>query len=165
MSGAFDHDGRALKVATARLVKDAGGIEAAASLLGKGKSVVGRWVNVHDGEHFINLRDLRELEVHAPAPVVTAALSRLAGGVFVPLPHAPWGEDTLPMQVLTLAQELGDVSHKITDGLRDGALSPDEAQAALDELHQLDMASARLRLMLEALARPEASEPKLRGVG
>lgn len=141
-----------IKRASERLVKSVGGIEAAASILGKGHSTVGRWVNRNDADYSMPLADARELEANAPEPLITMALARLAGGVFFALPQAIGCDDALPAQVMLLVKELGDVSGAIGAALADGVVTPSEASAALEQLHELDTASAKLRAMLTALA-------------
>lgn len=141
---------RQLKAATKRLVTSLGGIEAAAPIIGKSKSTVGRWTNKHDSD-FINLADLHELEDNAEAPVVTACLARLAGGVFIPLPMMPGSSDALPMQIMDLLQQAGELSASIREGLGDGEFSGDDAEDALTQLHDVERCVAALRLALTTM--------------
>lgn len=141
-----------IKRATELLVKSVGGIEPAAALLGKSASAVGRWTNKNDAEYSIPVAEMAELEANAPSALVTRALCRLAGGVFVPLPQAPGCDSALPLTVMELASELGQVSGKISEGLSDdGVLDDAEIDAVLRELDDHDAVSARLRLTLEAM--------------
>lgn len=144
-------EGLQLKRASELLVKSLGGIEAVASLVGKGSSTVGRWVNRNDGESWINLRDLREAEANAPEPLVTMALCRMAGGIFVP--HVCHGADegSLAGLVMLLSKELGDVAGSIAAALADGEVSPCEADRALRELDEMARAQAQLRAVLESI--------------
>lgn len=146
-----------IKRATELLVKSLGGIEAAAPIIGKGKSTVGRWTNKNDDES-INVLDLRELEANADAPLVTAVLARLAGGVFIPLPQMPGSADALPMQVMELAKELGELSESVRQGLGDGSFDAADAQKALDELHDVERCTARLRLALSGISDSKVTE-------
>lgn len=145
-----------LKRAVELLVRSAGGIEAVASLLGKGKSVVGRWTNRNDEEHSINLADLRELEANAPEPLVTIALARMAGGVFVPHIDLSADEGTVPFLAMQLAKELGDVTGEIALAMADGAISAREAEGVLAQLDELDTKSAQLRAAMKRIGEAEA---------
>lgn len=152
-------EGLQLKRASELLVKSLGGIEAAAGLLGKGASTVGRWVNRNDPDHFVNLRDLRELEANAPEPLVTITLCRMAGGVFVPnIDHAA-DEGTLAGMVMQLSKELGDVSGTVAKALADGVVTSAEAEAALEQLDDLNRVGAQLRTALQSIRgdKPEES--------
>lgn len=147
-------DRRRLKRATELLVKSVGGIEAAASILEKGSSTVGRWTNKND-DSFINVADLQHLEDVADGPpLVTVELARLAGGVFIPLPQMPGSADQLPMQVMEIIQEMGQFSEQIRNGLGDGHFGREDAESALAELHDVEACVARLRLALQAIAEP-----------
>lgn len=144
-----------LKRASEVLVKSLGGIEHAASLLNKGKSVVGRWVNRNEPDHWFNLRDLREAEANAPDPVVTKALCRMAGGVFVPNVDLGADEGTLGFFVMRMAKELGDVSGEIAAALADGVVDPGEAARALGQLEELTACCAQLRGVLMQISNGE----------
>jgi hypothetical protein len=139
---------RALKLATGELVQSLGGIEGAAVSLEKGKSVVGRWVNRNDPEHFINLADLVALELLAPRPVVTELLCKLAGGLFVPHVDLAADEGSLSWLVMQLSKELGELSGNVASALADGRVTEAEATAAEADLDDLDRASQRLRAAL-----------------
>lgn len=147
-----------LKRATEKLVKSVGGIEAAASIVGKGKSTVGRWVNKDDAEHFINLADLHELEANSRVPSVTEALARMAGGVFIALPQMPGATDALPMHIMQIVKEFGELSERIREGMGDGDFSDRDARAALDELHDVERCLAELRLALTTMAESKPAQ-------
>lgn len=144
-------EGLQLKRASELLVKSLGGIEAVAALVGKGSSTVGRWVNRNDADSWINLRDLREAEANAPEPLVTMALCRMLGGVFVP--HVCHGADegTLAGLVMQLSKELGDVAGSIAMALADGEVSAAEAERGLRELDDMARVQAQLRGVLESI--------------
>jgi len=145
-----DARARALKLATGELVGWLGGIEGAAVSIEKGKSVVGRWVNRADADHFINIADLVALELIAPRPVVTELLCKMAGGIFVPHIDLSADRGTLGFLVMQLSKELGELSGKMAAALADGVVTDAEAMAAEAELDDLDRVSAQLR---SALAR------------
>lgn len=145
-------DGRRLKLATRELVRACGGIECAAADLGKGKSTVHRWTDPHDGEHLINIGDVALLEAVAAAPVVTAQLARMAGGVFVPLPDCAADPETLAGMVLELTGQLGAISTEMRASLADdGEVDAKEAAALLALVEQHDAIAAQLRLTLRAI--------------
>ena len=136
---------KALKLATADLVHQLGGIEGAAVSIEKGKSVVGRWANRTDADHFINVADLVSLELLAARPVVTELLCKLNGGLFVP--HVDHGADegTLAWLVMCLSKELGELSGAMAEALADGSVTGGEADSALAQLDDLDRVSSQLR--------------------
>ena len=143
---------RALKQATGELVHVLGGIEGAAASIEKGKSVVGRWANRSDADHFINVADLVALELLAPRPVVTELLCKLAGGIFVPHVDLAADEGSLAWMVMQLSKELGDVSGQMAGALADGRVTPAEATASREQLRDLFEVARRLDA---ALARIE----------
>ena len=148
---------RALKIATGALVGKVGGIEAAASLVERGKSTVHRWTDRNDAEHFISVRDVAALEELGGDAPVTRLLCKLAGGLFVP--HLDMGADEgspawLAMQ---LAQRLGQVSGEIARGLADdGLINRAEAERVEILLDEHDKVSAQLRSALRAIREAEA---------
>lgn len=157
-----DARGRALKLATGELVQALGGIEGAAASLEKGKSVVGRWANRADPDHFINIADLVALELLSPRPVVTELLCKMAGGLFVPHVDLAADEGSLAWMVMQLSKELGDVSGEMAGALADGQVTAREAGAALAQLDDLDRVSQRLR---GALARIESDGARIEADG
>ncbi|NBW12163.1 MAG: hypothetical protein EBR82_29450 [Caulobacteraceae bacterium] len=147
-----DARARALKLATGELVGSLGGIEGAAASLEKGKSVVGRWANRNDPDHFINVADLVNLELIAPRPVVTEQMCKLLGGLFVPHVDLAADEGSLSWLVMQLSKELGQLSGEIANALADGMVTDTEASAAEGHLqdlmrvgHQMASALAQIR--------------------
>lgn len=162
---ALTTDEQRLKEATKALQRAAGGVEVCGEITGTGKSQHGNYQNQHAPD-FITVDRVAKLEAvtHGSPhhPQITRLLCRLAGGIFVPLPEANGTEDALSGLTLTLAAELGDVSAEIRRGLADdGMISPAEAMCVLEELDQLDRASAQLRMLLVRIAE---AKPELRSV-
>lgn len=140
---------RSLKNATAELVALLGGIEGAGATLERGKSVVGRWANRSDLEHWIGIADLAALEAVAGRAVVTELLCKLAGGLFVPHIDLAADEGSVGWLVMRLSKELGDVSGSIAEAYSDdGDIDGPEAAAALAQLDDVDTVSAQLRAVL-----------------
>lgn len=144
-------EGLQLKRATELLVKSIG-LEAAASLIVPEKSQVQRYYDRNSGQ-WIKLNDLRELEANAPEPLVTMALCRLAGGVFVPNIDLAADEGTLAGMVMQLSKELGDVAGKVGMALADGVVTHGEAEGCLRELDDLARVTSQLRGALESIRR------------
>jgi hypothetical protein len=143
---------RLLKVAAAELVHQVGGIEAAAATLERGKSGVGRWVNRSEPDHSIPVHELARLEQIADRPVLTEALCRLAGGIFVPHINAGADEGSAEWIAMTLAKELGDVSGAIATALADDRrIDAAEARGVLIQLEDLERGAAQLRAHMERL--------------
>lgn len=142
---------REIKLATADLVDELHGLEAAAGLIGRGKSHLHRCTSVNDAESFLNLADAAELERRSTAKPVTRALCRLAGGVFLPLPEDFGDGSALPLQVMQLAQELGDVSAAVRSALENGVIDKGEAAETEREIDQLIDAAVRARATVRRL--------------
>lgn len=145
-------EGLQLKRATELLI-DSIGAKTAAGVTGRGLSTVYRWADRNAPNDFISLRDLRELEANAPEPLVTMALCRMAGGVFVPHIDLAADEGTLAGMVMQLSKELGDVAGKVSMALADGVVTPGEAEGCLRELDDMARLQAQLRAMLESIGR------------
>lgn len=116
-----------LKAASSDLVGAAHGIEAAADLLGKGKSTIGRWANINDEDYSMPVDAVAALERVTRGtpgwPQMTSELCRLAGGVFIPLPDAGGSDGELRAGVMHLSAELGDVAREIDEALGDGKIT------------------------------------------
>lgn len=148
-----------LKRATRAAVEAVGGLELAAGEISIGKSQLGRCQSINDGDT-LSLRDalaLDEITLGAGGPFILRAMGRLLGHAVVALPDV---EDSagIAMSMIDLTAQLGDLSHAIADALGDGTVSRGEAQRALQELHEMLEAGARLSLLLSALAYPEACD-------
>jgi hypothetical protein len=128
---------RAIKLAARELVHAVGGQEAAAQLIGKSQSQVQRCCSINDDSNFLNARDIGVLEQYAPRPLVTMALAKLAGGVFLALPDPAIDQEDLALKIVNIADELGDVSHVVRDALKDAHVDSDEAEEVERELDQL----------------------------
>lgn len=138
-----------LKVAARDLVGAAHGIEAAADILGKGKSTVARWQSINDEDYSMPIDAVAALEAvtHGTigAPQVTRELCRLAGGVFVPLPDSGGTDGELRQGVMHLSAELGDVAREIDRALGDGRVSPREESAIHRQIDELIAKAVELK--------------------
>lgn len=138
-----------LKAASSDLVRAAGGIEDAAELLSRGKSTIGRYVNINDEDYSMPIDAVAALErvTHGSLghPQVTAELCRLAGGVFVPLPDAAGGNGELRAGVMHLSAELGDVARGIDCALRDDTVCVREETAIHRQIDDLIAKACELK--------------------
>lgn len=142
---------RLLKAATGELVALLGGIEGAGATLERGKSVVGRWVNRNDAEHWIGIADVAALESVAGRAVVTELLCKLAGGLFVPHIDLAADEGSVGWLVMRLSKELGEVSGVVADAGADGEIDAGEAASGLAQLDDVDKVSAQLRAVFNRI--------------
>jgi len=155
-----------LKAASSDLVGAVHGVEAAADLVGKGKSTIGRYSNINDEDYWMPIDVIAALErvTHGTPghPQVTRELCRLAGGVFVPLPQADLGSDDLRAAVMQLFSEMGDVSREIDRSLAgDGRISAKEAEAINREIEDLFARGIELKQAVTmAAARDGAAKQK-----
>lgn len=144
--------GRALKLATGQLVGAMGGIEAAASLLDRGKSTVHRWTDRNDVEHYINVRDAVRAQELTARHDLTSVICKLAGGLFVPHLDIAAEEGSPAWLAMQLAQRLGQVSGEIANALADdGRIDSGEALRVIAQLDDHDRVSAQLRAALESV--------------
>jgi hypothetical protein len=119
MSGLSKRE-RELKLASADLFDDAvGKYELAGEAIGLQKSQAHRCCSPNDDSSFFNLRHIAAMERRAARPLVTMALARQAGGVFIRLPEDFGDASGLPMQVVGIVKEVGDVADALREGLAD----------------------------------------------
>jgi hypothetical protein len=140
-----------LKQASRELTDSLGGIVASAEEIGKSKTVVGRNVNRNDEDFFFNLIDAARLEELAEKPFVTMAMARLAGGVFVALPETEVDATGLREKILTITEELGDVSAVTREALLDEKVKSCEADRIIKELDDLIERAVEMRESVAAL--------------
>lgn len=147
---ALDTAGIALKATSFKVVKALGGEKNAGFFLGQSHQVIQRKADKHCAERWFNLREVAELEAHAPEPLLTRLLCHLAGGTFVPLLSGACDDSALSGKIMEIVAEVGDVSRKIGEGLAgDGELDADECRDSLAEQAQLETRVAELRMLLE----------------
>lgn len=146
--------GRALSAATRVALKAAGGLKVGAAATGLSTTHLSRCACQHHSDS-LTLRDAVAIDAHGLArkgrAVLLATQAKLLGFVLVALPAAAEDGDGLMRSVLELTQELGDVAAAVGAGVRDGQVDSDEARAVLEQLDDLDRASAELRLKLRKL--------------
>ncbi|MAQ30902.1 MAG: hypothetical protein CL950_13240 [Erythrobacter sp.] len=157
---------RDLKIATADLVDELHGYEAAASYIDRSKSVVHRWASDQDREKFLPLRFVPELERRAGRPFITIALAKMAGGVFIRLPEDFGDASGLPMQVVALVKEVGDVADALREGLADDDRLDHAELAKIErELDELIDKAAQGRAQVRAMQGKAAAPVGVAAVG
>jgi hypothetical protein len=147
-----------------KLVERVGGVEAAALFCRLGKSQLSDCQNPNVAA-FLPGDVIEELEAVAGEPVYTAGLADMADHVLLPKLDAGEDSDGLASSVIALTDELGDVAREIRSALRDRKVEPPEARRALEQLAELERASAALRRKLQRLAEPDEGVRPLREVG
>lgn len=156
-----------LKAAAKDLVGAVGGIEAAADVLGKGKTTIGRWVNINDEDYSMPVEAVAALErvTHGTPghPQVTRELCRLAGGVFVPLPDGVASNGELRAGVMHLSSELGDVAREIDKALGDGKVCVREETAIHRQIDDLIAKAVELKQAVTLSVDRDAGGTRRRG--
>ena len=151
-------DEQTLANATKRAIQAADGLEVCSRETGLSTSQLSRCCSPFQRDS-LTLRDAVTIESISHGkdghPHILNALARIMGGVFVPLPVGNTDHAGLVQSVMDLTAELGDVAQSITSGLRDNEFTPGEAQVALEQLQDLDRASAALRMKLNAFAQTD----------
>lgn len=142
-----------LAAATKQAIKAAGGLEDCARETGLSTSQISR-CSSRDHRDSLTLRaavTIDDLSHGAPgAPHILRAFGRLMNCVVIPMPDGPADADGLLQSVMELTAELGDVAQSIRAALSDSVITDREREAALDQLDELDAASATLRLKLKS---------------
>lgn len=162
--GRLSTDEQILALATKRDIQAAAGLDVCASETAISTSQLSRTSspNHHDS---LTIRDaLTIMQIGHGAtghPHILHALARLLGFIVIARPGADGDGCELFQSVAELTGELGDVAQSIRAAMRDGTCSAREARATLDQLDELDAASARLRLTLNAIADGKAREPAI----
>lgn len=156
MSRDLTPDEQVLARATKQAIQAAGGLEVCERETGISDSQLSRCCSPNQRDS-ITIRDAVTIEQigHGPSghPHILRAYARILGFILIPRPEGPNDANSLSLSVMTLTAELGDVAQAINDAFRDdGECSPGEALRALEQLSELDQASATLRLKLNTIA-------------
>lgn len=114
---------RALKTLTHALIRQAGGIEAAAAGSRVGKSVLAGYYAPHDASH-IPVDVAAELETLVGEPLVTAEMARRQGYALVPV--TAQGEGELPECFAKFGAKVGATFGDYAASMADGELTQDE---------------------------------------
>ncbi|MEM6585764.1 MAG: phage regulatory CII family protein, partial [Pseudomonadota bacterium] len=122
----------------------------AGGLTGKSQTQVQRCCSTHDRVNFMNLRDVALLEERAGEHPVTSELAKQAGGVFLPLPDPSIADNgTLALQVVAIADELGDVSGTIREAMAEGGVDAAELTSIESEFDHLIEAAVQGRALVQ----------------
>lgn len=148
-------DEQVLARATKQAIQAAGGLEVCSRETGISTSQLSRCCSPYQRDS-LTVRDAHTIEdmAHGKSghPHILRARARLLGFLMIKLPEATDDPNGLLQSVMTLTAELGDVAQAINDALRDQVVTPAEAAVAIEQLNQLDEASATLRLQLNSIA-------------
>jgi hypothetical protein len=149
-------DEQALALATKRDVQAAGGLEVCARETGLSDSQISRCCSPNHRDS-ITIRDAATIQALGHGrpghPHILRALGHQLGFVLVPKVDGPEDGNGLMRSMMELTSELGDVAASIRDALGDGRTEPREAKAVLEQVAELEEATARLRVKLEAIVR------------
>ena len=152
-----------LALATKRAIQAAGGLEACAAETGLSTSQLSRCSSPHDRDS-ITIRDAVTIQAFAHGtaghPHILLAMARQLGFVVLPVPEATDDGAGLPQSVCEISVELGDVARAVQDALASQgpsgtAVAKSEAEAALQQVTELEIATARIRQKLERIAKGE----------
>lgn len=159
---ALTADEQVLAQATKLAVQAAGGLEVCARETGLSTSQLSRCCSPNAPDS-INLAAACAIEAiaHGQAghPHILRAQARLLGFVLVALPQGLDSGGAFTASIMKLTAELGDVANSIGLALSDdGEVSPTEARTILEQIGDLDAASAALRLRLEAIRAEEKTK-------
>ena len=166
MSGLSNRE-RELKAASADLFDDAvGKYELAPEVVSLHKSQAHRCCSSNDESNFFNLRHIAAMERRAAAPLVTIVLARQAGGGFIRLPEGFGNSSGLPMQVVELVKEVGDVADALREGLADDDELDNAELAKIErELDELIDKAVQGRAQVRAMQGKRAAPTRLEVAG
>lgn len=143
-------DEKVLALATKKSIQSAGGLEICERETGISDSQLSRCCSPNQRDS-ITIRDALTIE-QLGEPHILRAYARILKFMLIAMPEGPTDANSLSLSVMTLTAELGDVAQAINDAFRDdGECSPAEAMRAIEQLNELDQASATLRLKLNAI--------------
>lgn len=153
MSGLSPQQAR-IKQAVIEAVEVCGGVDGAAALVDKSRSLAGSWRNINQTD-LPRVDDATKLDSVAVAqgrePPVTSAMARELGGVFLPLPAADPCDAALPGHVMHLTTELGDLSRRVGEALADGKVCRNDAAKIEREINDLIAVAVRARAHVQQL--------------
>lgn len=144
-----------LKAAAKRLVRAAGGVEAAAEESRPGKTQLSSYGNPHTPD-FIPADAIADLEAvtHGTAghPIVTRHLAARAGYALVMLPQAEAGPEDWNAAVGALVRETGEAMERVAGILADGRVERREVERSgvIGELGDVIDRAVALRALCEA---------------
>lgn len=133
-----------LKKAVRDLITSVGGVEAAAVICGKGRSVVSDYQSESKPKTSIPIEFVERLERESGVPHVTRYLATALG--FDLLPHHGRADDKAAVEhVSGITKEFGEVLAHASTFVKCGALSPADAKALLQEIDDVREALATMR--------------------
>jgi hypothetical protein len=158
---------RRLALATKRTIQAAGGLKVCEAETRLSDTHLSRFCSTEQRDS-ISIRDAVRLDAlgnEEGAPHILGAMASILGYVVIPLPEPVTDDRCLQGGVMELAIELGDLSRTISHALcgsSEGgpAVTPREAEGGLADVAALERVTARVRVILENLARgQEAAAP------
>ena len=144
------HDYMALKAATRRLVKNAGGVENAASLTRVEKTVLGGYGNINT-PHFMPIDVLADLSKDTGDVGVLHQLAMINAHVLVNVKGGDSPHHEFNVSLAALGKEISDVFSTASTELSDGTLTHDEVIALQCEVNEAMQALATLTHILEKM--------------
>ena len=128
-----------------------GGLDAAAAVTRVGRSQLGNYASLHDGQT-MPVDVVADLEAVAGEPLITAELARRAGYLLVPL--TPADDGPLAERMARLAAEVGQAFSAYAAAVADGHTTAEEEAHIAREL--TDIIAASQRALATLTARPGA---------
>lgn len=159
MTDALTSDEQRLARATKQAIQAAGGLEVCASETGLSTSQLSRCCspNHHDSLSSRHAAIIDSLtHGHDGHPFILRARARILDCLVIDLPSAVDDDHQLLDAVTEITVHLGETAKAVYDALNPNGdagsdVSPREAEAALERLHEHDRASAKLRQKLERI--------------
>lgn len=157
---------RMLKQATRDLVAQFDNQADAATVLDVSQQHISRMCDRNTATNVISLADMVRLEGAADEPSLTRLLCKMAGGVFIRLPEGFGNSSGLPMQVVELVKEVGDVADALREGLADDDELDNAELAKIErELDELIDKAVQGRAQVRAMQGKRAAPTRLEVAG
>jgi hypothetical protein len=149
-----------LKGATRLAVHDAGGVEAAGSLLDLSHVHVSRYQNANEAATFISIDRVAALEsLDGVRPHITTALAEIAGCILIPRPRVP-ADGKWSRMLGEIGKDCGDTIAAVAEALSDdGAISANEIRS----LHLREKVKEAIRTLTSLDAALELEERHRKG--
>jgi hypothetical protein len=153
-------DEQRLAVATKRAIQAAGGLKVCAFETDLSDSQLSRASSATERDSLSIRNAVRVDQIgrgEQGHPHILSAMATIVGAVVIMLPEAIDGSSSLQMGVVEIASEFGDVSRAIAESLSGtsaggAAMTPREAEATLQQIADVERATAKLRHTLERIA-------------
>jgi hypothetical protein len=139
-----------MKDGTRALVEACGGGRRAATLTRSDPTYLSRYAAQHEGERFVPIDVVADLEAEVGKPIVTRILAGLLGFDLVPRRVGPATPETFTALVGAFAKETGEATAAFGAAIQDGRVTRAEGRRLLKEIDEAAEVIATARKVVRA---------------